>query len=61
MGSDITRVVLCFLNEEMDIPKLIDTFIMLVPKVKSLKRITEYKPISLCNMVYKLIFKTITR
>lgn len=57
MGQDIAQVILGFLNDDFDISELHDTFIMLIPKVKDLKRITEYQPISLCNMVNKLISK----
>lgn len=33
------------------------TFITLIPKKKKLEKITESKPINLCNVVYKLISK----
>lgn len=33
------------------------TFIALVPKKKNLVSIIEYRPISLCNIIYKLISK----
>lgn len=32
----------------------------LIPKIKDSKLVDNYRPISLCNIVYKLIFKIIT-
>ena len=34
-----------------------DTYICLILKVKSPQKITEFRPISLCNVVYRLISK----
>ena len=41
-------------------PKFNDTKIVLVPKIKDPMHVIDYRPISLCNVVYKLTSKTLT-
>jgi hypothetical protein len=33
--------------------------VVLIPKVESLENITQYRPISLCNVLYKVISRII--
>ena len=55
IGNVVTKTVLDFLNLGIYPPNFNDTHIVLIPKVKELKRITNYCPISLCNVVYNLL------
>ena len=49
VGSDVIDAVLNFLNN--------DYFIALIPKIKSLKNMKQFRPISPCNVFYKIISK----
>ena len=55
MGFDVTTMVLNVLNLNMSITELNNTNISIIPKTNNPTRITEFRPISLCNVVYKLI------
>ena len=59
MGDEVCFAVLDCLNN-CKIPDVINhTNITLIPKVKSPENITEFRPISLCNVVYKLVSKVL--
>ena len=55
----VTKTVLDFLNFGISPPNFNDNHITLVPKIKEPKKITDYKPISLRNVVYKIASKVI--
>ena len=48
-------VVLNALNSGVVLESLNSIFIALIPKVKHPKKVANFRPISLCNVVYKLI------
>lgn len=59
IGTNITEAVLSSLNLGSLLKSINHTFISLIPKVKNPKRVTEFRPISLCNVIYKIISKVI--
>ena len=59
VGADVTNMVLNVLNSNMSIADINKTNIALVPKIKHPTRMKEFRPISLSNVVYKLISKAL--
>lgn len=53
------QTCLHILNEQGNITPLNHTFIALIPKVAKPKKVTEYKLISLCNVLYGIVAKVI--
>ena len=59
VGKGVTRMCLNVLNGDHPIEALNATLLCLIPKTKEPRQVSEYRPISLCNVAYKLITKTI--
>jgi hypothetical protein len=59
LGSDIVARALEFLNGGELLQSLNDTSIVLIPKVRNPQSITQFRPISLCTVLYKICAKTI--
>ena len=57
VGVDVIVVVLDILNFGTMLPKINYTHIVRIPKIKSPKRISDYRSINLCNVIYKIIYK----
>ena len=56
-GEEVTKVVLRVLNGE-DSPGVVNsTFIVLIPKVSNPTSLSHFRPISLCNVIFKIISK----
>ena len=59
IGDEVSKVVLDCLNS-CHIPKEFNyTYVTLIPKVKNPDFFFEFRPISLCNVIYKLISKVL--
>ena len=59
VGNDVTCMVLNLLNSNMPIADINRTNIALIPKTKNPTKMTEFKPISLSNVIYKIISKVL--
>ena len=59
VGDYVTKCVLDFLNLGVTPVKFNETHIILIPKVKSPKKISEYRPISLSNVVSRIATKVL--
>ncbi|XP_071704795.1 uncharacterized protein [Rutidosis leptorrhynchoides] len=60
VGDDVTRAVLDYFNNGRLLKQINHTVITLLPKVKTPDKVTDYRPISCCNVIYKCISKIIT-
>ena len=58
-GEEVTKMVLDFLNLGIFPPNFNETHIVLIPKVNDPKIVTDFRLISLCNVVYKIASKAI--
>ncbi|KAJ0045278.1 hypothetical protein Pint_05294 [Pistacia integerrima] len=59
VGRSVIANVLHALNSGSFASTLNHTFITLIPKKKTPIRVVDYRPISLCNVVYKLVVKVL--
>lgn len=58
MGSDIIAFVKQWWRGNMELDDINRICVVLIPKYVNPKRIMEFRPISYCNMMYKIIPKT---
>jgi len=58
-GKEVTAMVLKLLNGEEEPMGINETLIVLIPKVASVEEIGQFRPISLCNVIYKIASKVL--
>ncbi|KAF3784888.1 Transposon TX1 uncharacterized protein [Nymphaea thermarum] len=61
IGQDIWRVVDNFFKTRKLVCSLNKTYLMLIPKKRRARRIEDYRPIALCNSLYKVIAKVMVK
>ena len=59
VGDDVVCAVMDFLNNGNMLPKINHTNIFLLPKVKDPEKMFDFRQISLCNVIYKIISKVL--
>ncbi|CAL9020837.1 unnamed protein product [Prunus brigantina] len=59
IGNDVVSFCLNVLNGQASVREINHTLITLIPKVDNPTRVTEYRPTSLCSVLYKLISTTL--
>ena len=59
MGADVISGVLSCLKDGSLLKKLNHTNICLISKTRNPESVKEFRPISLCNVVYKIIAKVL--
>jgi len=58
-GKDVTAVVLSFFMSGRLLKEINHTFVSLVPKSSAATSLTGFRPISCCNLLYKIITKVL--
>ena len=59
VGDTFVSAALDFLNFGQMLPAMNHTYIVLIPKVKNPVKMSDFRPISLCNVMYKIIAKVL--
>jgi hypothetical protein len=59
MGEKVCDAILHFFNSNKMDSTMNATYIALIPKNNCPSSVTEFRPISLCNVIYKIIAKVL--
>lgn len=57
MGAGVVNLVKEWWDANINIARVNKTYIVLIPKCNETKRMSDFQPISLCNVAYKIILK----
>ena len=60
LGFDMSTTILHYLNLGSFPPAIGHSFIALIRKVKDPTYVSEFRPISLCNVLYRIFAKVLT-
>ncbi|KAM2494092.1 hypothetical protein ACFX1W_034230 [Malus domestica] len=60
VGNDVIRIIKAFWHSGKLLRELNHTNLVLIPKVKCPKNMSQYRPIALCNVIYKILAKVFT-
>jgi hypothetical protein len=59
IGGKVCEAILDFLNGGPFCPSINETFIALIPKMTNTATVADFRPISLCNVLYKIVAKVL--
>ena len=59
IGEDVNNIILNTLNANASLAYLNKTNIVLIPKINRPTKMSEFQPIRLCNVSYKIISKVL--
>ncbi|KAK5775146.1 hypothetical protein PVK06_043015 [Gossypium arboreum] len=57
--DDVIKFCLQILNEGTEVKQINSTHIVLIPKISNPSNMKQFRPISLCNVIYKILAKVI--
>ena len=60
VGEEVTQAVQSFFETGKLLKAINHTFVTLMPKIPSASSLTDYRPISCCNVLYKIITKVLS-
>lgn len=60
LGDDLVKEVLHAMNTATIPDGWNETTIVMIPKIDSPDRVSQFRPISLCNVIYKVLFKMLS-